>query len=162
MDYIYIVHGVATSWTQLSDFHIFLVFPDSSVGKESACNVGDSSLIPGSGRSAGERIGFPLQYSWVQLCGTKAISYSYIYIHPFPLESPSNSPSHPLGHQERSQAKDPVSHGQIPDSQKPGIINVCQSTRFVAISYTMIDNFYIEEPELKQTNQRTIWKQIIE
>ena len=65
MDYIYIVHGVAKSWTQLSDFHIFLVFPDSSVGKESACNVGDSSLIPGSGRSAGERIGFPLQYSWV-------------------------------------------------------------------------------------------------
>ena len=30
------------------------VFPDSSVGKESACNVGDPSLIPGSGRSAGE------------------------------------------------------------------------------------------------------------
>ena len=29
-------------------------FPDSSVGKESACNAGDSSLILGSGRSAGE------------------------------------------------------------------------------------------------------------
>ena len=29
-------------------------FPDSSVGKESACNAGDPSLIPGSGRSAGE------------------------------------------------------------------------------------------------------------
>jgi len=67
MDYIYIVHAVAKNWTQLSDFHfhIFLVFPDSSVGKESSCNVGDSSLIPGSGRSAGERIGFLLQYSWV-------------------------------------------------------------------------------------------------
>ena len=51
------VHGVAKSWTQLSDCHIFLVFPDSSVGKESACNVGDPSLIPGSGRSAGEGIG---------------------------------------------------------------------------------------------------------
>ena len=36
---------------------------DSSVGKESACNAGDPSLIPGSGRSAGERIGYPLQYS---------------------------------------------------------------------------------------------------
>ena len=32
-------------------------FPDSSVGKESACNAGDPSLIPGSGRSAGEGIG---------------------------------------------------------------------------------------------------------
>ena len=26
-------------------------FPDSSVGKESACNAGDPGLIPGSGRS---------------------------------------------------------------------------------------------------------------
>ena len=29
-------------------------FPDSSVGKESACHAGDPSLIPGSGRSPGE------------------------------------------------------------------------------------------------------------
>ena len=39
-------------------------FHDSSVGKESACNAGDPSLIPGSGRSAGEGIGYTLQYSW--------------------------------------------------------------------------------------------------
>ena len=38
-------------------------FPDSSIGKESACNAGDPGLIPGSGRSAGEGIGYPLQYS---------------------------------------------------------------------------------------------------
>ena len=31
-----------------------LGFPDSSVGKESACNTGDPSLIPRSGRSPGE------------------------------------------------------------------------------------------------------------
>ena len=42
-------------------------FPDSSVGKESARNAGDSGLIPGSGRSAGEEIGYPLQYSWASL-----------------------------------------------------------------------------------------------
>ena len=42
-------------------------FPDSSVGKESACNARDPSLIPGSGRSAGEGIGYPLQYSWASL-----------------------------------------------------------------------------------------------
>ena len=40
---------------------------DSSVGKESACNTGDPSLIPGSGRSPGEGIGYPLQYSWASL-----------------------------------------------------------------------------------------------
>ena len=44
-----------------------LVFPDSSVGKESACNAGDPSSIPGSERSPGEGIGYPLQYSWVPL-----------------------------------------------------------------------------------------------
>ena len=39
-------------------------FPDSSVGKESACNGGDPGSIPESGRSPGEGIGYPLQYSW--------------------------------------------------------------------------------------------------
>ena len=42
-------------------------FPDSSAGKESACNAWDSGLIPGSGRSAGEGIGYPLQYFWSSL-----------------------------------------------------------------------------------------------
>ena len=36
-------------------------FPDSSVGKESTCNAGDPGSIPGSGRSTGEGIGYPLQ-----------------------------------------------------------------------------------------------------
>ena len=35
--------------------------------KESACNAGDAGLIPGSGRSPGEGIGYPLQYSWASL-----------------------------------------------------------------------------------------------
>ena len=42
-------------------------FPDSSVGKESACNAGDPGSIPWSGRSTGEGIGYPLQYSWASL-----------------------------------------------------------------------------------------------
>ena len=42
-------------------------FPGSSAGKESTCNGGDPSLIPGSGRSAGEGIGYPFQYSWASL-----------------------------------------------------------------------------------------------
>ena len=42
-------------------------FPHSSVGKKSACNTEDPSSIPGSGRSAGEGIGYPLQYSWASL-----------------------------------------------------------------------------------------------
>ena len=44
-----------------------LGFPDNSVGEESACNAGDPRLIPGSGRSTGEGIGYPLQCSWASL-----------------------------------------------------------------------------------------------
>ena len=36
-----------------------------SDGKESACNVGDTGLIPGLGRSPGEGIGYPLQNSYL-------------------------------------------------------------------------------------------------
>ena len=44
-----------------------LGFSCASAGKESTCNAGDPGLIPGSGRSAGEGIGYPLQYSWASL-----------------------------------------------------------------------------------------------
>ena len=41
--------------------------PCSSVGKESACSAGDPGSIPGSGKSPGEGVGYPLQYSWASL-----------------------------------------------------------------------------------------------
>ena len=41
--------------------------PYSSVGKESACDAGDTGSIPGSGRSCGKGLGYPLQYSWASL-----------------------------------------------------------------------------------------------
>ena len=41
--------------------------PGSSAGKESACNAGVPGSIPGSGRSPGEGIDYPLQYSWASL-----------------------------------------------------------------------------------------------
>ena len=42
-------------------------FSDSLVGNESTCNAGDPGLIPGSGRSPAEGIGYPLQCSWASL-----------------------------------------------------------------------------------------------
>ena len=42
-------------------------FLGNSVGKESTCNAGDHGLIPGSGRSAGEGIGYSHRYSWASL-----------------------------------------------------------------------------------------------
>ena len=41
-------------------------FPDSSVGKESACNARDPGSVSGSGRSAGEGTGYLLQYSGLE------------------------------------------------------------------------------------------------
>ena len=41
--------------------------PCSQAGKEYACNAGDPGSIPGSGRSPGEGLGYPLQYSWAFL-----------------------------------------------------------------------------------------------
>ena len=48
---------------------VSLGFPCGSAGKESACNWGDLGSIPGLGRSPGERKGYPLQYSGLDVHG---------------------------------------------------------------------------------------------
>ena len=50
-----------------SSIGLFGGFPDGSGGKETACHAGDPGSIPGSGRSPGEGIGYPLQYFWASL-----------------------------------------------------------------------------------------------
>ena len=53
---------------RFEDFYLYYWgFPGSSAGKESTCNAGDPGLISGSGRSPGEGIDYPLQYSWASL-----------------------------------------------------------------------------------------------
>ena len=47
-------------WSSVTDY-------SSSAGKESTCNAGDTGPIPWLGRSPGEEIGYPLQYSWAFL-----------------------------------------------------------------------------------------------
>ena len=63
-----------------------LGFPGSSVGKQSACNARDSGSISGLGRSAGEAIGYPLQYSGVEnsmACIVHGFSKSWIRLNYF-------------------------------------------------------------------------------
>ena len=83
-----IIHGVTKSWTELKQLsmhtrlYIYMCvcvcvcihihtytyrgFPVSSAGKEFTCNAEDIGLIPGSGRSPGEGIVYPLQYSGLE------------------------------------------------------------------------------------------------
>ena len=61
-------------------------FPDSSVGKESASNAGDPGSIPGSGKSPGEGIGYPHQYSGLENsmdCIVLAVSKSQTRLNDF-------------------------------------------------------------------------------
>ena len=58
-------------------------FPDSSVGKESACNAGDPGLIPGLGRSPGEGMGYPLQYSLASLVAQLVKNPSVMWDNPW-------------------------------------------------------------------------------
>ena len=58
---------------------VFLIFPSGSDGKESACNVGDLSLIPGLKRSSGERNGYPLQYSGLENSAKSGTGLSHFH-----------------------------------------------------------------------------------
>ena len=84
-------------------------FPHSSVCKESACNGGDSDLIPESGRSSREGIGYPLQYSWPSLV----------------VQLVKNSPTmwetwvRSLGEEDPLE-KEMATHWRIPWTEKPG------------------------------------------
>ena len=54
---------------------VFLGFPGGSVSKESTCNVGDLSSVPGLGRSPEGRHGNPLQCSCLEnLHGQKGLA----------------------------------------------------------------------------------------
>ena len=65
-------------------------FPHSSVGKESACNVGDLGPIPGLGRSPGEGNSYPLQYSGLENsmgCIVHGIAKSWTWLNDFHFHS---------------------------------------------------------------------------
>ena len=65
-----LINATLHPWTSIRIYKVGTKkegFPGSSAGIGSAHNVEDPSSSPGSGRSAGEGIGCPLQYSWASL-----------------------------------------------------------------------------------------------
>ena len=63
---IYVFISVSTRVCKITSVSYLGGFPDSSVGKESACNARDLGSIPGLGRSPGEGRGYLLQYSGLE------------------------------------------------------------------------------------------------
>ena len=90
-------------------------FPDSSVGKESTCKAGDLSLIPGLGRSPGEGIGYPLQYSWASLVAQlvkKSPARQETWVRSLGWENPPGErQGYPLQYSGLENSMDSIVHG---------------------------------------------------
>ena len=88
-------------------------FPDSSAGKEPTCNAADPGLIPGLGRSAGEGIGYPLQYSWASLVAqlVKNLPAGDLGLIPGFRRSPGEGKGYPLQYSGLENSTDCTVHG---------------------------------------------------
>ena len=86
-----------------------------SAGKESTCNAGDPRLIPGSGKSTGEGIGYPLQYSWASLVAqlVKESSRNVGDLGSIPGlgRSPGEGKGYPLQYSGLENSMDSIVHG---------------------------------------------------
>ena len=84
----YRIFGWIFSISRELSIQLHFVFPHSSIGKESACNVGDLGLIPGLERSSGEGKGYPNQYSGLENCMdciVHGIAKSWTWLSDFPF-----------------------------------------------------------------------------
>ena len=90
-------------------------FPDNPVGKESACNAGDPGSIPGSGRSAGEGIGYPLIFLGFP-CGSagkeSTCNVGYLGSIPGLGRSPGEGKGYPLQYSGLENSMDGVAKSQ--------------------------------------------------
>ena len=92
------IANLVLNFEKLKAFPLSMGFPNSSVAKESACNVGDPGSNPGWGRSPGEGNANPLQYSCLEnsmdrrpgrphSLGSQRVRYNYATNFPFPLST---------------------------------------------------------------------------
>ena len=89
-------------------------FPDSSVVKESTCNAGDPGSILGLGRSSGEGIGYPFQYSWasfVAQLGKNLPAMAGLGLIPGLGRSPGEGKGYPLQYSGLENSMDCIDHG---------------------------------------------------
>ena len=99
-------------------------FPGSSPGRESLCNAGDPGLLPGSGRCAGEGMGYPLQYSWAslvaQLIRESACNEGDLALIPELRRSPGEGNGSPTQDSGLENSTNSVDHGVTKGHHHPG------------------------------------------
>ena len=85
----------------------------SSVGKESTCNAGDPSSIPGLRRSPGEGIGYSLQYSWASCSGGEESACNSEDLGSIPVlgRSSGEGKGYPLQYSGLENSMDCIVHG---------------------------------------------------
>ena len=86
-------------------------FSYGSAGKESVCNSRDPGSIPGSGRSTGEGIGYPLQYSWASLVAQLVCNAGDLGLIPGLGRSPEKGEGYPLQYSGLENSTDCIVHG---------------------------------------------------
>ena len=90
-------------------------FPDSSVSKKSTCHAEDPGLIPGLGKSPGEGIDYPLQYSWASLVAQQVKNLSEVpetWVRSLGWEkSPAEGKGYPLQYSGLKNSMDCIIHG---------------------------------------------------
>ena len=109
--YIVFPHSEYPFTSLIKTYQPLWVFPHSSVGKESTSNEGD----PGSGRSAGEGIGYPLQHSWASLVAqlVKNLPAMQVNLGSIPGlgRSPGEGNGYPVQHSGLENSMDCIVHG---------------------------------------------------
>ena len=108
-------HCLGKDGSNCKTLSLILSFLSCSVGKEFACNAGDPGSIPGLGRSAGEGIGYPLQYSWASLVAQlvknpPAMRETWVSI-PGLGRSPGEGSGYPLQYSGLENSMDCIVHG---------------------------------------------------
>ena len=112
--------------------------------KKSTCNAGDSISIPGSGRSPGEGLGYPLQYSWASLVAQTVKNPPAIqgtWIRPLGWENhlekriPGERNSYPLQY---SGLKNPMDRG----AWQATVRGVAKSRRWLSDFHTLYSSFF--------------------
>ena len=86
-------------------------FPNSSVGKESACNAGDSGSIPGSGRPPGEGIGYPTPVFLGFSCGLAGKESACNALMPWSGRFPGEGKGYPFQYSGLENSMDCIAHG---------------------------------------------------